>query len=68
MSEVVLCISQEDLEGMLEHLRAINKSRRREGDGLGAYLGTGMPNLPGRDLRSVLLEHALTELLFLRET
>lgn len=71
MSEkAVLCIPDDVLDGMIEHLEAVNKNRRedrRGGDGLGAYLGTGIPDLPGVELRTMTLECALRELKLLRE-
>lgn len=66
-NEAVLCIPDEDLEGMIARLEAINRGRRGQGDGLGAFLGTGIPDLPGIELRTIILEYALRELKFLRE-
>ena len=59
-------ISREQLEQMIVRLDAMTPKFHAPADGLGKFLGDGLPH-PGTKLRTVVLASALKELLSLRE-
>lgn len=56
-------VSTERLEQMITLLDAMNKRTKTSSDGLGIYLGDGLPRPGLGDLRSAELLNALRELL-----
>ena len=59
-------IAREQLEQMVIRLEAMTPTFHAPADGLGKFLGDGLPH-PGIDLRTAVLADALKELLSLRK-